>query len=102
MRVTRHKFRAQATERDGIRFDSKKEAKRYDDLRLLQRSGEVLFFLRQVPFDIGAGVKYRLDFLVFWRDGDITFEDVKGFRTKEYLIKKRLVESLYPITIQEI
>lgn len=86
---------------DGIIFDSKKEAQRYRELQLAKKSGSVEFFLRQVPFDLSGGIKYRLDFLVFWADGKITFEDVKGCRTEIYKLKKKQVESLYPVEITE-
>lgn len=99
--MLRHKFKATRTEIDGIKFDSKAEAKRYKELLLLKEKGEVLFFLRQVPFFLPGGVKYVLDFLVFWANGEITFEDVKGFKTPLYILKKKQVESLYPIKITE-
>ncbi len=98
----RHKFRAKPTETDGIKFSSKKEANRYHQLLLLQRAGEVLFFLRQVPFHLPGGVKYICDFMVFWVDGTCTVEDVKGMKTPMYITKKKLVEATYPIEITEI
>lgn len=98
----KHKFKAKITESDNIKFRSKKEEREYQKLKLLQRSGEVLFFLMQVPFHLDGGVKYVLDFLVFWANGDITFEDVKGFRTDMYITKKKLVEAKYPIKITEV
>lgn len=100
--MLRHKFRAKPCEADGIKFPSKKERKRYNDLKVLKQAGEVLFFLRQVPFHLTAGVKYVCDFQVFWTNGEVTFEDVKGMRTDMYKLKKKQVESLYPITITEI
>jgi len=101
-RKIKHKFHAKPTTVDDIRFDSKKEAKYYGNLKLLQKSGELLFFLRQVPFHLPGGVIYRLDFMEFWANEDILFREIKGFETKEWKIKKRLVESLYPITIEVI
>lgn len=98
----RHKYNAQRTERNGFKFDSKREAKRYDELVLLQALGEVIFFLRQVPFHLPGNVTYRLDFLIFWASGSVTCEDVKGVKTKEYIIKKKLVESIYPVEIKEV
>lgn len=98
----KHKFRAIPTEEDGIRFDSKKEAKRYRELKLLVGAQEVVFFLRQVPFHLPGGVTYRCDFQVFWANGEVSFEDVKGMRTPLYITKKKQVEALYPITIEEI
>jgi len=97
-----HKLHARPTELDGIRFASKKEARRYADLMLAKKSGDVIFFLRQVPFHLPGRTKYYADFLVFWADGTVTVEDVKGFRTKDYKMKKRQVEEIYPIEITEI
>lgn len=97
-----HKYNAIRCEEDGIKFPSKSEKKRYLELKLLQGKGIVKFFLMQVPFHLPAGVIYRLDFLVFWEDGNITFEDVKGFKTAVYKMKKKQVETLYKIRITEI
>jgi ribosomal protein L27 len=98
----KHKFKAIATFLDGIKFASKKEAARYSQLKLLQQAGEIIFFLRQTPFYLPGNVKYVCDFVVFWQDGSITFEDVKGIKTPMYVLKKKQVESIYPIRINEI
>lgn len=95
----RHKFHAQPTERDGMRFDSKLEARYYDALMLAKKAGELLFFLRQVPFHLPGNVTYRLDFLEFWKNGDVRFVDTKGVETESFKAKKRLVETLYPVEI---
>jgi len=100
--MLKHKFKAKPVESDGIKFASKKEYKRYTELKLLQKYGEVLFFLRQTPFHLQGGVKYVCDYLVFWTNGEVTIEDVKGFKTPIYILKKKQVEQLYPITIKEI
>jgi len=100
--MIRHKYNAKPTLTDGIRFDSKKEAKRYQHLKMLQEAGVILFFLRQVPFDLPGKVKYRADFMIFWADGHVSVEDVKGYRTPQYLTKKKMVEDLYPIKIEEV
>lgn len=97
----RHKFNSVSVIRDGIRFQSKKEARYYDELKLKVKAGMVIFFLRQVPFDLPGNVKYRVDFQEFHADGDVKFVDVKGHRTPEYITKKKMVEALYPITIEE-
>lgn len=96
----RHKYHATPTVNDGIRFDSKKEAAYYEKLKLWRSAGEVLFHLRQVPFDLPGGVKYRADFVIFWADGDVTVVDVKGFDTPQSKQKRKQVEALYPIEIQ--
>lgn len=100
--MLKHKFRAIPTELDGIKFASRKEAKRYRELRLLEKSGKLLFFLRQVPFHLPGGVKYVCDFLCFWKDDSVTIEDVKGLKTPMYILKKKQVEFIYPIKIIEI
>lgn len=97
----RHKYNAVATECDGIKFQSKAEARQYLKLKDLKQSGEVIQFLRQVPFHLPGGVKYVCDFLVFWADGRVSFQDVKGMKTQVFSVKQRLVEQLYaPITIE--
>lgn len=96
-----HKFYAKRTESDGIKFPSKKEARYYEELKLRVRAGEVVFFLMQVPFLLPGGVKYRVDFAEFWTDGTVHFVDVKGMRLRSYIDKKKQVEALYPVTIEE-
>ena len=107
----RHKYGAKPTTRDGIRFASKREAVYYDSLRLRVRSGDVIQFLRQVPFFLPGQVRYVVDFLEFHRDGTVHFVDVKGWNvkkqefylTKEFVRNKKMVEDLYaPITIEVV
>jgi len=100
-RVIRHKFKAEPTVHDGIRFASKAEGRYYGELKLRQAAGDVLFFLMQVPFRLPGGVKYLLDFMVFNADGTIDCVDVKGMRTPMYKLKKKQVEAMYPIEIKE-
>ena len=98
----RHKFGARKAEADGIKFSSKKEAAYYQRLQLIKQGGALLFFLRQVPFHLPGNVRYVVDFVEFWSNGDIKFVDVKGFKTESYKAKKRMVEDLYsPIKIEE-
>lgn len=98
----KHKFHAIRSESDGFKFASKKEQKRYLELKMLRQAGEVVFFQMQAPFHLTGGVKYVCDFQVYWKNGDITFEDVKGIKTAMYILKKKQVEHTYPITITEI
>jgi hypothetical protein len=99
--IVKHKFKARTTECNGIKFTSKKEAKRYHQLLLLQDKGDIVFFLRQTPMHLPGNIKYICDFLIFWSDGNVTFEDVKGFKTDVYKLKKKLVEDNYPINLVE-
>jgi hypothetical protein len=101
-----NKYRNIPTVVDGLRFASKAEARRYQELCLLQRAvavytaNSVRWFLRQPSFDLPGGVRYIADFLVIWDDGRITVEDVKGVETQVFKIKKKLFEEKYgPLTI---
>lgn len=97
----RHKFNAKPTTIDDIRFASKKEANYYQGLQLAKKSGELLFFLRQVPFHLPGGVRYVVDFAEFWKNGEVRFVDVKGMKTAMYTAKKQILEATYPVTITE-
>jgi len=100
--MMRHKFHAKSTECDGIKFASKAEARYYGQLKLRQRAGEVVFFLRQVPIHLPGEVRYVMDFLVFESSGEVRMVDVKGMETEVFKAKKRMVEALYPITIEVV
>lgn len=109
-----HKFGASPTIYDGVKYASKKEAKRAGELDLLRKGGAVAFYLRQVRFpvrparrnerdeQVDGGEVYVCDFLVFWTDGSVTVEDTKGKRTQEYLRKKKLIAAQYPFEITEL
>lgn len=99
-----HKFYAKpVTTANGIYFPSKLEHAYYQHLNLLKKTGDVLFFLRQVPFDLTSEqtkvCRYVVDFQVFWKSGAITFVDVKGMQTRMFLMKKKMCEAQYPIEI---
>lgn len=94
-----------ATLLDGIRFPSKLQADRYRELKLLRQSGQVLYFLREVPFDVATGVVYRADFVIVWnRSGSpqeiVTVEDTKGHLTDTSRIKIAAVQDRYGITVR--
>jgi hypothetical protein len=102
MAVIRHKFNAKPQVIDNIRFSSKKEARYYESLKQRKANGEVLFFLRQAPFHIINGnTRYVIDFVEFLNDGTVKFVDVKGVKTDVYELKRKIVESEYPIEITE-
>jgi hypothetical protein len=90
---------------DGITFDSKREAARYSELKLLAKAGVIDRLEWQKPFPVVLNGKkvceYRADF-VFFEDGKRIVEDVKGVRTPVYRLKRKLVEALYGVTIREI
>jgi Fe2+ or Zn2+ uptake regulation protein len=118
-----NKYRNTKTIVDGITFDSRKEASRYRELKLLLEAGSisnlrcqekfVLIPVQREPDIIGVrgGVKkgkviekecsYLADF-VYEEDGQTVVEDTKGFRTKDYIIKRKLMLYFYGIKIKEI
>ena len=99
-KVQRHKFGAISCERDGKKFPSRLDRRYYDQLKMRQISGEVVMFLRQVPFDLPGNVKYVCDFQVFLATGDVEFIDTKGRDTKMSIAKRKMVEELYPVEIK--
>ncbi len=106
--MRRHKYGAVSTMVDGIRFASKKEAGRYQELKLLKKAGEITGLILQPVFELyelhGQRVaKYIADFAYTDQTtGRRVIEDVKGVRTPVYKLKKRWVEAQYGITIVEI
>lgn len=100
--MIRHKFNAKRTERNGRRYDSKAEANYAAQLELRQRAGDVLFWLEHVPFKLPGNTKYVVDFVVFEAVGDVRFIDVKGVETPMFVMKKKQVEEIYPVTIEVV
>ena len=90
---------------DGVRFASKREAKRYKELMLLFRAGKIRNLELQPEFEFKIdGVKmftYRADFAYFEGEQRV-IEDAKGVRTDVYKLKKKIVEKTYNIRIQEV
>lgn len=102
-----HKYGAHPTIVDDIRFASKFEAEQYTILKLRERAGEITGLTLQVayPCIVNGTVicTWIADFK--WREvatGSCVVADAKGFRTKEYKVKKKLVEALYGFQILEI
>lgn len=95
----KHKFHAVPCKADEFNFSSKAERAYYQKLKLLQKAGEIIFFLMQVPFHLPGKTKYIVDFQVFYSDGTVDFVDVKGVETEVFKLKKRQVEEIYPIKI---
>lgn len=96
---------------DGHKFDSQKEAKRYSELLLLEKAGEI-YNLRLQPEYVIIPSKgryretiYRADFCYDTKKDDynsFVVEDVKGMKTEVYKIKKKLMYHVYGILIKEI
>jgi uncharacterized protein DUF1064 len=95
----RHKFNAKPTLFNDTRYASKLEAKYAQRLNTAKEKGELMFWIEQVPFKLGSQIKYIVDFVEFWADGEIVVTEVKGFETPEWKIKYKLFEETYPITL---
>jgi len=94
------KYNAEKVVIDNIKFDSKKEGRYYEELKLRRAAREVSYFLLQVPFHLPGGVVYKVDFQEFLADGTVRYIDTKGFETAEFKLKKKQVEALYPVIIE--
>jgi hypothetical protein len=103
---------------DGFLFDSKREAKRYAELKLMERAGKIRNFKRQVPYElipvqkdengkvIERAVKYIADFTYYERDEagneKLIVEDAKGMQTDVYKIKRKLMLYVHGIRVREV
>ena len=98
---------------DGYKFDSKKEANYYNQLKLLQRAGLIRdlelqkTFILQPSFKLNnktrRQITYKADFTyVSTEDNKIHIIDVKGFKTDVYNVKKKMFEYKYGIEIEEV
>lgn len=92
---------------DGIRFDSKREADRWLELRLLEKAGEITDLERQRSFPLVVNNRlvcsYRSDFAyIEAREGKLVVEDAKGWRTEVYNLKRKLFHAVFGFEIREV
>lgn len=99
----RKKFGSIETEVDGFKFASKREAKRWGELRLMEKAGQIKKLARQVVYDLTVnGIKvcdYIADFV--YEKPELTIEDCKGMRTPVYILKAKLMKAVHGIEILE-
>lgn len=117
------KYKAEKVEVLGLKFDSKKEARRWFELEMLEKTGVIKNLRRQVKYElipaqrepdtygprgvliqgtvIERAVYYIADF-VYIENNQIIVEDTKGVKTKEYVIKRKLLLWRYGIKIKEV
>ena len=122
------KYHAQKVTVDGIVFDSKREAKRYSELKLMEQAGKITELRRQVRFILiptqrgpssgffKKGIHkgepkpgkvlesecvYIADF-VYYNGSEMIVEDAKGMRTKDYVIKRKLMLYQHGIRVREV
>ena len=105
-----NKYNNRKTILDGIKFDSAKEARRYAELKLLEQAGEIKNLELQKRFRLIVGGVWVADYVAdFWyfeklEPGGIweeVVEDVKGFQTDVYKLKRRLMLAIHAIEIRE-
>lgn len=96
------KYKSIKTSIDGHTFDSRKEAEYYNELKLRLKTGEIKGFCLQPTFILAEEVKYKPDFIIFNNDNTSEIIDVKGFKTKEYKIKKKIFEDKFNLKIKEV
>ena len=106
-----NKYHSKKITIDGETFDSRREAKRWEELKLLERAGEIQDLRRQVKFELIPSQKvngkvaeractYVADF-VYTENGETVVEDSKGFRTDTYKIKRKLMLYVHNVQIRE-
>ena len=118
-----NKYHSKKVVVNGEKFDSRKEYRRFCELSLLLRAGAITELQRQVEFElipaqrgpdtvgVRGGLKrgklleqkcsYVADF-VYKENGNTVVEDTKGFKTKDYIIKRKLMLWVHGIRIREI
>lgn len=101
-----NKYRAIATVVDGVRFDSKAEARRWVELQQLQAAGQIRKLRRQVRYELPVNdqvvAKYVADFVYQRAMGDYwqeVVEDVKGIETPMFRLKAKLMRAIHGINI---
>lgn len=101
-----NKYGARKVKLDGHTFDSQAEARRYGQLVTMARAGLITDLVVHPKFTIEINgsliCKVILDFSYKDKRGEIYYEDVKGFRTREFVIKKNLMAACHGIDVVEI
>lgn len=125
-----NKYGSKKVEVDGIAFDSKKEARRFQELKLLEKAGEITGLQRQVKYILipeqreeskgfykkgekkgqpkkGQLLERECSYLADFaykdmRSGETIVEDTKGYKTKEYILKRKMMLYVHGIRIREV
>lgn len=103
-----NKYNAKKITVDGLTFDSKREAQRWMQLKLLERGGAIKELERQVEYELipkqegERAVKYIADFRYIDHDGKTVVEDTKGVMTPVYILKRKLMLWVHGIRVVEV
>lgn len=106
------KYRNKKITIDGVVWDSRREFIRWYELVQLQKAGQISDLKRQVKFElipsqridgkvVERACSYVADF-VYTENGKTVVEDTKGFKTPEYIIKRKLMLYIHGIRIVEV
>ncbi len=119
----RTKYHSKKITRDGITFDSVKEYRRFCELSLLEKAGAITDLKRQVEFILipaqrepdtigvrggiikGKTIEHKCSYVadfVYTENGKQIVEDTKGFRTKDYILKRKMMLYFHGIRIREV
>lgn len=108
------KYRNKKVTVDGLTFDSKLEARRYQELKLLERAGEIEELRTQVKYTlipsqkldnrvVERAVTYTADFVYRLKSsGETVVEDTKGMKTDKYILKRKMMLYFHGIRIKEV
>lgn len=101
----KNKYGNTPTTVDGVRFASLREARRYGELKVMERCGLISGLELQPPFDLAVnGVhvcRYVADF-AYVEKGERVVEDAKGMPTPEYRLKRKLLLAVHGIAVREV
>jgi hypothetical protein len=108
-----NKYNAKPQVVDGVLFDSKREAKRWAELLLLERAGRITRLVRQITFILAPSVKiagekrarpalrFKADFGYFDRaTAETVVEDAKGYADTAFRIRQHLMKSVHGIDVR--
>ena len=111
--MMQNKYNAKRISLSGKKYDSLAESRRFSELSRQQRLGLITDLKRQVSFELipaqrdengkllERAVTYKADF-TYYKDGELVAEDVKGVKTKDYVIKRKLMLHVHKIKLVEI
>lgn len=105
------KYHNKPIKTDEGRFDSQKEYARWQELKLMERAGVIKNLRRQVKIELipaqkndGEVVERACDYIadfVYFENGREVYEDCKGVKTKDYIIKRKLMLYRYGVKVRE-
>ena len=103
-----NKYHSKKVEYDGINFASRLERDRYIELKQLEKAGIIKNLQLQVKYEVipkqkgERAANYIADFVYEDAQGVTVVEDTKGFRTRDFILKRKLMLYVHGIRVQEV